>query len=108
MKKNLSILVALMLTLGLLLTACGGAAAVKNDSIVGSWANDAGLTFTYAADGTYTTSEGGSGTYVLNGSDLSITAADGTKVSVTVTIKGDTLTETNSAGTSVTWKKAAE
>lgn len=100
MKKNLSILFVIVLTLSLLLSACGGSA--DTNSIVGTWQNpDDGGTLSFAEDGSAMVNVGGEqipSTYEFDGSSLTITSSTG-EITFTVTFEGDTMTLTGENGT---------
>lgn len=110
MKKNLSVLIVIILGFSLLLSACGGSSSSVN--VAGAWENDNDNTvgIAFGDDGTYGIYKSGElmaeGTYTLDGSTLVTTPSDGSgETSAQVEINGNTMTTTDPSGSVSTWTK---
>ena len=101
MKKNLPILIVAILMLGLIL-ACGGSSGDGTSgggSIIGTWVDNADgtTTLTFTPD-TMQMNDNEPTPYTYDGNVVSVTLSDGSTVSYTVTVGGDTLTLTEDTG----------
>jgi hypothetical protein len=113
MKKNLSILLVVLLGLSLILTACGGDDSSSSpQSVAGAWENDNDNTvgIAFGDDGTYGIFKAGElmadGTYTFDGSTLETTPSDGSgTISAKVVINGGTMTWTDPNGSVSSWTK---
>lgn len=113
MKKNLSILLIVILGFSLLLSACGGeSSSADTEAIVGAWISDgdSAVAISFGDDGSYAIANSGElvaeGTYTFDGSTLVTTPSDGSGASsAQVEINGDTMTTTDPDGSVATWTK---
>ena len=113
MKKNLSILIVVILGFSLLLSACGGGSSSADaNAIVGAWISDgdSNVAISFGDDGSYAIANNGElaaeGTYTFDGNTLVTTPSDGSgKASAQVKINGDTMTTTDPNGTVSAWTR---
>jgi hypothetical protein len=106
MKKHLSILFVVVLSLGLLLAACGGSAETDPDAILGTWVDngDGVSTLSFSENGMQF-NDGDPATFAYDGSTLIATLSDGSTINYTYTISGDTLTLTEDTGNVYTFTR---
>ncbi|OGO76896.1 MAG: hypothetical protein A3K41_00420 [Chloroflexi bacterium RIFOXYD12_FULL_57_15] len=115
MKKNLSILLAVVILLSAML-ACGsdadtgssGGGSSNSSALVGVWVSDNGVVIGFGDDGTFASNSGdvvSEGTYTFDGSTVVVTLSDGTNSSAQVEINGDAMTMTDPNGSVSAWTK---
>ncbi len=98
MKKNLSILFVVLVSLSMILTACGGGGSSSSQStnpqdIVGTWKMDGeDVTYEFAADGSFILNGVPGNAFGYDGAKLDITYVDGTSQVYTASINGDKMT----------------
>ena len=103
MKKNLFILLVVLLGLSLVLAACGGGESVSRDpkAILGEWKSGE-MSFNFFDDGSVAGTNAGQsfpGQFEYDGTNLKLQLEGGAGVQpYTVEIKGDTMTWTDSSG----------
>lgn len=102
MKKNLSILIVIILGISLLLAACGGSSESDSSgggTIIGTWVDsaDGATTLTFTAD-TMQMNDNEPSAYTYNGNTVSVNLSDGSTVSYQVSVNGNSLTLTEDTG----------